>query len=88
MFCSARRLSKIAVPTLVLHASDDPWIPADAYLDFPWPVNPNLTMVLSRRGGHLGFHGRGSPIPWHVQCIGRFFESYLPPNLRAISSAA
>ena len=87
--CSAvRGLSEIPVPTLVLHASDDPWIPADAYLDFPWPENPNLTMVLSRRGGHLGFHGRGSPIPWHVQCIGRFFDSYLPLNLRAISSAA
>ncbi len=87
--CSALHgLHRIAVPTLVLQARDDPWIPADAFLDFRWSANPNLTAMLSRRGGHLGYHGRGSLIPWHVRCIELFLASYLPASLRAISSAA
>ncbi len=74
--CSALHgLHRIAVPTLVLHARDDPWIPPDAYLDVEWSANPNLTAVLTRHGGHLGYHGRGSLIPWHVRCIECFFST-------------
>ncbi len=87
--CSALSgLRCISAPTLVLHARDDPWIPPDAYLDYAWSANANLTALLSRRGGHLGYHGRGSLIPWHVRCIARFFTRYLPASLRATSSAA
>jgi uncharacterized protein len=58
-------LAGIAQPTLVLHALDDPWIPAACYTAIDWPLLPMIEAVLSPRGGHLGFHGRDSRVPWH-----------------------
>jgi predicted alpha/beta-fold hydrolase len=58
-------LAGIAVPGLVLHALDDPWIPAPCYTAIDWHRLPMIEAALSPRGGHLGFHGRGSRIPWH-----------------------
>jgi predicted alpha/beta-fold hydrolase len=63
---SARNfLTGIKRPTLVLHALDDPWIPAACYTTIDWARLPMIDAVLSPRGGHLGFHGQGSPVPWH-----------------------
>ena len=73
--CSARNfLAGIRVPTLIVHARNDPWIPVDPYLAFDWTSNPRLTPLLPRGGGHVGFHGLGSRIPWHDRCIGLFVE--------------
>jgi len=58
-------LAGIARPTLVLHALDDPWIPAACYTAVDWKRLPMIEAVLTLRGGHLGFHGRGSRVPWH-----------------------
>ena len=58
-------LAGIARPALVLHALDDPWIPAACYTAIDWPRLPAIEAVLTPRGGHLGFHGRGSRVPWH-----------------------
>ncbi len=60
-------LAGIGRPTLVLHALDDPWIPAACYTAIDWPRLPMIEAVLSPRGGHLGFHGQGSRVPWHDQ---------------------
>ena len=62
---AVRFMDRIRVPTLVIHALDDPWIPGDAYLSFDWAANPCLTPLLPRHGGHVGFHGAGGPDPWH-----------------------
>lgn len=76
---SARRfLSAVRVPTLVIQASDDPWIPHQAYRSFDWQANPRLVPLLSARGGHVGFHGSGSPIAWHNRCILQFLERFWP----------
>jgi uncharacterized protein len=58
-------LAGIARPTLVLHALDDPWIPGACYTAIDWSRLPMIEAVLTPRGGHLGFHGRGSRVPWH-----------------------
>ncbi len=58
-------LAGIKRPTLILHARDDPWIPADSYTAIDWPRLPVIEAVLSPGGGHLGFHGQGSRVPWH-----------------------
>ena len=74
--CSAGRyLDAIVTPTLVIHALDDPWIPSAAYCAHDWQKNSHVTALLPRRGGHLGFHGRGDPIAWHDRCALRFFAS-------------
>jgi hypothetical protein len=73
--CSAKNLLReIRVPTLIIHARNDPWIPVDPYLAFDWSSNPRLTPLLPRGGGHVGFHGLGSRTPWHDRCIGMFVE--------------
>jgi len=69
---AGRFLDGIAVPTLVIHALDDPWIPPTAYLAHDWRRNRNLMPLLPRRGGHVGFQGRGHRLAWHDRCIERF----------------
>jgi predicted alpha/beta-fold hydrolase len=68
-------LDAIDLPTLLIHALDDPWIPARSYTDFAWSRNPRLEPLLSPGGGHVGFHARGSREPWHDRCLGIFLES-------------
>ncbi len=73
--CSALGFMRaIDVPTLMIHALDDPWIPARPYRDFDWRSAPRLIPLLSATGGHVGFHGRGSTVAWHDRCIVKFFE--------------
>jgi hypothetical protein len=67
-------LSAIRTPTLIIHADDDPWIPADAYRTFDWRSNGWLKPELTEAGGHVGFHGRGSKMPWHDRRMLAFFE--------------
>jgi len=72
--CSAIRfLADVPVPTLVLHAMDDPWIPATAYRGYDWAANPNLVPLLSRRGGHVGFHAADGRV-WSDDCMLDFLE--------------
>ena len=74
--CSGLRfLPAIKTPTLVIHAKDDPWIPAQAYERFDWPAHPLLAPLLSARGGHVGFHGHGRPEAWHDLAAEAFFGS-------------
>jgi predicted alpha/beta-fold hydrolase len=76
--CSALGfLDRITVPTLLIHATDDPWVPAAPYGAFSWQRTPNLQPLISERGGHVGFHGRGSPVAWQDQAIAGFFATHL-----------
>lgn len=73
---AAPLLDAIAVPTLVIHAADDPWIPPAIYRARAWPARgPALAMPAG--GGHVGFHGAGHPVPWHNHAIAAFFEGVL-----------
>lgn len=69
-----RFMGGIRVPTLVLGALDDPWIPGALYSGYDWAGNAALTPLLPTRGGHVGFHGAGSRQPWSDEAIVRFFE--------------
>jgi predicted alpha/beta-fold hydrolase len=71
---SRRFLPEIRVPTLVVHALDDPWIPGEAYTSFPWAGNRHLVPLLPGQGGHVGFHGRDRRRPWHDTCLARFLD--------------
>jgi len=68
--CSALGfLAGIAVPTVLVQSRDDPWIPSAPYEAARRLGNRNLTVRLTDRGGHVGFHGRASTIPWHDRTI-------------------
>lgn len=69
-----RFMADIRVPTLVMGALDDPWIPGALYSRYDWTANGALLPLLPLRGGHVGFHGSASRIPWSDQAVARFFE--------------
>ena len=73
-----RRLDAIRRPTLVIHAQDDPWIPAAPYLAYDWKSSPGLVALLPRSGGHVGFHDRerhkGRGAPWHDRAALAFLK--------------
>src|SRR5260370_29029828 len=52
---AARVLDRIAVPSLVLHALDDPFVRLSAETLDKIAANPNVTMRESRHGGHCAF---------------------------------
>lgn len=52
---SARYVSGIGVPTLVIHARDDPFVPEDSVPAAELEANRHLETHLCRRGGHVGF---------------------------------
>lgn len=71
--CSGKRfLGAIKVPTLVIHAADDPWVPVEMYRRVTWAVNDNLVPAITPGGGHVGFHGRHGR--WHDRGIVHFLE--------------
>lgn len=57
-------LEKIRVPALVVHALDDPLIPASMYRHPAFAANPWLQLVTVKHGGHLGFISRRRPRFW------------------------
>jgi predicted alpha/beta-fold hydrolase len=57
---SARYLDGIRVPTLLLHAEDDPFLPPSAIPRAAMHANAALTSVVTPAGGHVG-HLMGSP---------------------------
>lgn len=62
-------LPMITVPTLIIHALDDPMIPAEPYLNVDWGTLERTGPVrraITEHGGHVGFHERGNPLPWYV----------------------
>jgi predicted alpha/beta-fold hydrolase len=62
-------LTGVTLPTLVVHAFDDPWIPRSCYDAVDWTALPTIETALSPHGGHLGFHGVGSSTPWHDRLV-------------------
>jgi hypothetical protein len=77
--CAARHfLGGIGIPTLIIHALDDPWIPAEAYRMVDWAGNSNLIPLLTERGGHVGFEGRDRRTGWHDLAIARFLAALSP----------
>jgi uncharacterized protein len=71
-------LAEIETPTLVIHAKNDPWIPSAAYKNYDWEANAHLHLLLSKGGGHAGFHAKGGLVPWHDRATAAFFDQISP----------
>lgn len=64
-----RYLPAIDVPTLVIHAVDDPIVPLAPYVAVRWrelESQGHVRRAITPHGGHLGFHQRGRVYPWYV----------------------
>jgi uncharacterized protein len=71
----ARVVQKIRTPTLMIHARNDPWIPADPYAALERDRPANVQVFLSDSGGHVGFHARDHAETWHDRCVDAFLAS-------------
>jgi predicted alpha/beta-fold hydrolase len=71
-------LPEVSVPTLLLNARNDPFLPAAA-LPLPHEVSARITLEQPETGGHVGFpssapaHGRGAR-DWLAQRLLSFFS--------------
>lgn len=74
---SRQYLKNIRVPTLILHAADDPFMTAQAIPEFN-ELSSSTRLELSKRGGHLGFVG--GKYPWKPDY---WLEARIPEFLRA-----
>ena len=77
------RLEEVSVPLMAVHSCDDPWIPAEDYSRAPWPKN--TVALLTDGGGHVGFHSRGLPSPWHNHAAHNFFDCISRKNINQLS---
>ncbi len=75
MNAAIRYLDDVRVPTLVIHAADDPWIPFGPYASYKWSRNDHLVPALLPEGGHVGFH-TANGATWHDSCLGAFFAEH------------
>ncbi len=67
-------LNDISVPTLMIHAENDPWIPATPYRELVKNCPKPIEVHLAPGGGHVGFHATDSHETWHDRVIGEFIE--------------
>jgi predicted alpha/beta-fold hydrolase len=75
---SARRfLDLIRVPTLIIHSRDDPMIPFEVFDHPAFALNPNLQLLATDRGGHIGFIDRSRPRIWSDGVIVEWIEEIL-----------
>jgi hypothetical protein len=52
---SLNLIQHIIVPTLIIHAEDDPFIPFQPLLDPTVALNRNVLLLAPKNGGHVGF---------------------------------
>jgi predicted alpha/beta-fold hydrolase len=55
-----RVIDHIRVPTLVVTAEDDPFVPVGPFRDPAVTSNPNIRLIITRHGGHCGFVTAGA----------------------------
>jgi predicted alpha/beta-fold hydrolase len=58
---SLRVAQHIRIPTLIIHAKDDPFIPYRSVCDEALQSNPNVLTEAPEKGGHVAFVGSGYP---------------------------
>jgi hypothetical protein len=78
---AARVLDRIAVPTLVLHALDDPFVPLLPATLAALKANPQITLIQTEHGGHCAFltksdHARKDDGYWAETTLLRFVRDY------------
>lgn len=78
---SRRIVGRIAVPTLILSAADDPFVPPSQFHDAELADHPFLTVRVQPHGGHCGFVGLPSAADdgyWAEASAVGFLASVMP----------
>jgi hypothetical protein len=69
----ADELPNVDVPTAMVYAMDDPFVPSNLYRRFDWDRHRALRPLLTDHGGHVGFNERDGAL-WHNRCLMRLLE--------------
>merc|ERR1719330_1219870 len=69
-------LDRISVPTLVIHAEDDPVVSVSTLPLEALRSNPRIFVAITRRGGHIGWGGGGAVAgAWTDSMAARFIRA-------------
>lgn len=76
--CSAKRfLESIRIPTLLVQAEDDPFLPPSCYPSATAEASSYLFLETPRHGGHMGFvPPHANRLYWHEYRAVRFFTGF------------
>jgi predicted alpha/beta-fold hydrolase len=50
-----RVIDRVRVPTLIITAEDDPFVPVEPFRNPALAANPNIRLIVTKHGGHCGF---------------------------------
>lgn len=59
---AVRGISRITIPTMIIAAEDDPFVPATQFTSDPVRGNTHVRVNLQRHGGHCGFVAAATPV--------------------------
>ncbi|OLO05499.1 hydrolase [Salinicola socius] len=76
-------LGEIELPTLILHADDDPFMPANLFSRLP-PPSPSVRVEIARHGGHVGYVERrgGRLCSWLTRRVEAQLQQWAPRRQR------
>jgi len=79
---------RIRVPTLIVTAQDDPFVPFSSFSDLRLTNNTHIRLIAPERGGHCAFISRyaGEVRFWAEACLMEFFANLSLTGARCISS--
>ena len=80
-------LDAICIPTLVICAQDDPMVAFASYSHPAFTRNPALTLLATRKGGHLGYLSKHKPRFWLDRTVLDWFSSVPLKPKAALGSA-
>lgn len=70
-------LNSIRIPTLLIQAKDDPFIPFDVFETAGVETCPYVQLVVTKCGGHAAFLSRSSPRFWMQELVATFATKVL-----------
>lgn len=74
-------IEKIRVPTLLIHAQDDPFVPFESFTNPTIAANPFVTLLAPKNGGHVGFiadsRQTDGDVFWAENRLIEFFQSII-----------
>ena len=86
---SARVVDRIAVPTLIIRAEDDPFVRLTPQTRASLLANPNILLVETPNGGHCAYlsRDRGDDIHWAEASVIQYVMMYAPEAHKAVGSS-
>jgi hypothetical protein len=81
-------LDRIRVPTLLIQAKDDTFIPFEMFRHAALGSNPLLRLIATEHGGHLGFLSKKGARFWLDEVAIEFLKGVLTGSARSVVGGA